>query len=117
MSHKSLLPKELLIEVKERNPEKLDIPVDCIAFQFFDVIGREDKNNHKEKARKHSNRVNISNLYYVDATIKDKDQVTKERGEDCLLLFNMSVNGWEKVVQCKNGHIEPLRVGDIFVTT
>ena len=49
MSHESLLPKKLLVEVKERNPEKLDIPVDCIAFQFFDVIGREDKKITKKK--------------------------------------------------------------------
>lgn len=92
-------------EIKSRDNIK-NIPKNCYGYRFFDreeiVINKENLVG-KEK--------NYSGTYYFGESFT-LNEVKKLNGNHKILIDNMKINNWKKVVKTRIGNFQPLYYND-----
>lgn len=109
LSPGSLFPNEQRIEVASRE-EKVLAPTNCFAYYFFD---REEIEKGGEKLV--GKEKNKSGRFYF-GTVMTAEEIEADEGDNKILLSNMSINNWPKVVKTRMGNYQPLEKGDTVLT-
>lgn len=90
-------------EVKSRDPKILKgVPKNCYAFRFFD---REETTKNGEKLIGEDK--NFSHTYYINGDVYTLSQVKKHFPSANVLISNMEINNWKKVIRNKFGQFMP----------
>ena len=111
----SFYPEESVKKVKNRELGELDIPQNCFAVQFFDLVtAKFDVDGQIIETT--SKRFNESDRFYINATVMNQEEVAKEHGENSTILGNMQSNRWDEVVKCVTGNFQPFEKEDSIVT-
>lgn len=86
-------------------------PAGAFAFTFYDVVTTEvDGVELRSRPRNHSSR------YFIGGTVRTVAEVEAMEGDRSILLSNMRGNGWDRVIFCPAGNVQPLESGDVVVT-
>lgn len=107
--HGAFLSEYQVKEVTERNPELVTVPEGAFAYRFFDRTETSIDGEVLVGERK-----NISPLTYIgkEYTLEE----VKDQFPEChILISNMEVNGWSRVVKTRCGNWQPLLEGDIVI--
>lgn len=104
----SFFPNEQTEEIFSRN-QVLDIPDNCFAYQFFD---REEVEQDGELLV--GNKKNVSGRFYLGKTMTAQE-IEAEGGHNQILLANMKINGWDKVVKTRMGNYQPIEKDDVVL--
>lgn len=96
-------------EIKERNPNKINLPENCYGFRFFDriEIKKDDEILKGEKK-------NISGIYY-DGKVFTLEEVKHKFPNKKNLIQNMEYDDWNKVVKTKTGGFYPFKQEDKII--
>jgi hypothetical protein len=98
----TILPESTMRVVKTRDiPD--NIPEGCFAFYFVDI----------DEKGKESNR---SNRFYVGGSIYTLEEVKANFPELHILISNMEINDWKRVVKTPLGNWQPLFEGDTVLS-
>lgn len=57
----------------------------------------------------------MSNRYYLGGTAMTVEDVKREVPDSKILVSNMELNGWERVIKTPFGNIQPLHDGDVIL--
>lgn len=108
LSPGSFLPNEKWLEIKSRE-DKIDAPDNCFAYYFFDREEVEqDGELLKGEAKNESGR-----FYFGKAMTAQEIERTEPNCE--ILLANMRINKWEKVVKTRMGNFQPIEKNDVIL--
>lgn len=88
-------------EIPKRDPSAFEIDENCLGYRFFDRFEIVIDNEKLLGERK-----NFSGTHYFGIE-KTLDEIKREK-PDSILLENMKINNWDKIVQTKGGKCFPL---------
>lgn len=108
----AFFPEESTREITVRDPNRIDVPENCFAFEFYDVSRVEENGEILTGMPR-----NKTGRYYVDARILTQEDVEREFPDKTILLSNMRGNGWKHVVLCKTGNFQPFEQTDALIFT
>lgn len=94
-------------EVSERNPELITIPDGAFAYRFFDQTEEVTVNGESIVGE----RENSSPLTYL-GTEYTLEEVKAQFPEYTMLISNMEINGWNRVVKTREGNWYPIQMGE-----
>lgn len=98
-------------KVESRDPSAVtDIPE--MAYGFFFESRLETETDGKIISGPMENR---SGTYYLGGTVLDWRGVVKEIPKNEILLSNMAINGWDRVIKCRFGNVAPFVEGDVVL--
>jgi hypothetical protein len=93
--------EESVKKIKNREV-KIDIPEGAFAYQFWD---QEETKSGNETLR--GNRKNYSGYYYPQGTVYTLAQVKEKFPQETMLISNMELNKYKKVVETRRGNWQP----------
>jgi len=115
----SFFSEETVKPVNARNPQQQadDAPDSAFAFFYFDIVTTV-VDVECERIETTSGRRNISKTYYIDAELLTSNEVAALPGDHSILLSNMRGNGWDPIVRCRTGNVQPFEADKhVLVTT
>lgn len=101
--------------IKNRNVERLQVPEGAYGFIFFDIISIDIKDEFSKKLKLKSKRLNISPFHYYGGTIYTLKEVKKNFPNEKILISNMEVNHYKKVIKCRTGNFQPFNKGSKYI--
>ena len=104
-----MVSETYVMEVNTRDPKLVDMPSGSYAFMFYDrefIVDGEDEFKGRVK--------NKSPDYYPKGTIYNQDEVKKLRNHT-ILLNNMRINRWDRVIKSRYGNFEPYEEGETVI--
>jgi len=107
-------PEQYACTVEDRDPYRAadDAPRGAYAFTFHDIVNTEvDGETLRSQPRNRSGR------YFIGGTIRTVDEVAAMPGDHKILVENMRSNGWDWVIFCPPGNVQPFGEGDAVITT
>lgn len=96
--------------VASRDIGALLIPDTAYALEFYD---RRVHDDHGVVLS--SEPFNWSPRFFIGGRIMTAQEVEREIPDHDILLDNMRINGWDRVIQTRCGHFQPYRDGDIRI--
>lgn len=107
----SFVSNELTQPVDTRTlPKAASIPKNAFAFRFFDRVETTADDGELLSGPVK----NISGMHYFGKSMT-YDEVAALPGDMQILLSNMRVNGYERVVRTDLGNFQPLNPGDVVM--
>jgi len=100
--------------VRERDAARCarEAEVSAFAFRFYDEVTGFIGDDPVR-----SGPVRESGLYYIDAERLTAEDVAALPGDYSVLLDNMRGNQWPAVARCRTGNFQPLRPGDVVISS
>ena len=96
--------------IDHRDSSKVKVPKNAFAFRFFD---REEVESNGEILK--GDRKNYSSLYYVGGEIMTLAQVKKQLPQEEILINNMEINNWDKVIKHRFGGFQPFEKDNVLL--
>jgi len=100
-------------EIDHKDPKKVVIPKNCFGFRFYDCEIVKSKKYPNEtlvgRAKNHSG------WFYINSEILTLKEVEKKMPEATILISNMKINKWKKIVNTSFGQSLQLRAGDTIL--
>lgn len=109
-----LFPEERTRPVAARDPDQVlkSLESSAFAFSFFD---REEVNAGDEVLR--GDPKNRSGLYYLGKEYSAEEVIAEYQGREAyrVLVSNVQVNEYSRMVHCRTGNWRPLLEGDVVI--
>ena len=106
--HHAMHIEESARKVDVRDPQRyaVEAPLNIIAFRYYDVVVATLEIDG-EVVKTKSDPCNFSEMYYIDAKLMEREEITaflsNSAGSLNFLLDNMKAHGWKSVVLGRNG--------------
>ncbi len=109
------IPNQNIIEeVPNREFNNLLVPDKAYGFRFFDIItAHADVDGVLVELR--SKRINESPLYYYGGRVLTREDVNKDLPNNDKILLYMNINGWDKIIQTRQGQFFEFRKDDVII--
>ena len=104
--------------VANRDPEQAvrNAPEDAYGFTVSERISAVvHAGPDREPVTLSSPARRVSRPFFIDGTALDAEDVASLPGNHRILLDNMRVNRWERVIRCRTGNFLPFAAGDTLV--
>ena len=89
---------------------------DVFAFRFYDIVTTIVTAGGRDVETR-SGEVDATGRYYIDAEKLTSAEVAALPGNHSILLDNMRANGWDPILRCRTGNFQPLKDGDVIVSS
>lgn len=99
------------MKISKRDPKLVKIPKGCYAFRFYDqTVVMDGKETLTGKAK------NYSGWHYIKKSrVMTLTEVKKEFPHEKILIDNMEINKYKKIVKTPQGNTFPLEKDDVLL--
>jgi hypothetical protein len=99
-----------IVEQRDSQAAANAAPDGAYAFTFHDIVGATVNGTTLT-----SQPVHRSGRYFIGGTVRNATEVEAMPGDHSILLSNMRNNGWNRVIFCLTGNVQPFTDGDNLV--
>lgn len=105
----SFYPEETIVQIDSRE-STFDIPGNCFAYYLWDRIEvvQGDETLYGERKNK------TGRFYFGE--VLTIDDVKSKYPESKILISNMEMNNWKKIVRTRRGNFQPIEAADTVLT-
>lgn len=101
-------------EVKERDPNKIEIPSDAFCFWFYDkIVGHAIADGNTIPIA--SEDFNKSVRYFYGGRVFSIEEIEKMFPENRTLINVAQMNHYKRMIQCRNGNWQSFGDNDILI--
>ena len=98
-------------QVNARDIGALDIPARAYALEFYDIRVTTDNGVVLK-----SSPLNESSRFFIGGRVMTYDEIVAEMPDSQILIDNMRINRWSRVIRTRTGHLQVFGETDVLLS-